>query len=120
MKEDDEGIRFHTLLTVGMHRGGRILLEKRRRQVSSWVAVLFLFMVAACRGKRAGARVAHRGRQGAVAGGATASWWRTDSAAGGSARSVLGGGSVAGAQEEEGQGRGKACHREKNRAKARQ
>jgi hypothetical protein len=28
-KEDDEGIRFHTLLTVGMHRGDRILLEKR-------------------------------------------------------------------------------------------
>jgi hypothetical protein len=29
MKEDDEGIRFHTLLTVGTHRGGRIWPEKR-------------------------------------------------------------------------------------------
>jgi hypothetical protein len=28
-KEDDEGIRFHTLLTAGMHRGGRILPKKR-------------------------------------------------------------------------------------------
>jgi hypothetical protein len=35
MKEDDEGIRFHSLLTAGMHRGGRILPEKRRRRVCS-------------------------------------------------------------------------------------
>jgi hypothetical protein len=28
-KEDDEGIRFHTLLTAGMHRGDQILPEKR-------------------------------------------------------------------------------------------
>jgi hypothetical protein len=42
------------------------------------------------------------------AGGAMASWWRADSPGGGSARSILGGGGVAGAQEEEGQGRGKA------------
>jgi hypothetical protein len=29
MKEDDEGIRFHTLLTALMHRCGRILPETR-------------------------------------------------------------------------------------------
>jgi hypothetical protein len=52
MKEDDEGIRFHTLLTAGMHRGGRISPEKRRRWVCSWVVALFV--AAACRGERAG------------------------------------------------------------------
>jgi hypothetical protein len=52
MKEDDEGIRFHTLLTAGMHCGGRIWLEKRWRRVCSWAAAP-LFMVAACRASRA-------------------------------------------------------------------
>jgi hypothetical protein len=50
MKEDDEGIRFHTLRTVGMHRGGQIWPEKRWRRVCSWVAVLFV--VVDCRGER--------------------------------------------------------------------
>jgi hypothetical protein len=36
MKEDDEGIRFHTLLTARIHRGGQIGPEKRRRRVCSW------------------------------------------------------------------------------------
>jgi hypothetical protein len=58
MKEDDEGIRFHTLLTAGMHRGDRILQEKRRRRFCSWAAVLFLFVAAL--GIRGGAR-ARRG-----------------------------------------------------------
>jgi hypothetical protein len=31
-KEDDEGIRFHTLLTAGVHLGGRISPEKLRRR----------------------------------------------------------------------------------------
>jgi hypothetical protein len=44
MKEDDEGIRFHTLLTAGMHRGGRISSKKWAAAVCSscfWVIVLF-------------------------------------------------------------------------------
>jgi hypothetical protein len=32
-KEDDEGIRFHTLLIAGMHHGGRIFPEKRAAAV---------------------------------------------------------------------------------------
>jgi hypothetical protein len=31
-KEDNEGIRFHTLLTAKMHCGGRILPEKLRQR----------------------------------------------------------------------------------------
>jgi hypothetical protein len=38
MKEDDEGIPFHTLLTAGTHRGDRILRRKIRRRV--WSSVL--------------------------------------------------------------------------------
>jgi hypothetical protein len=37
MKEDDEGIPFHTLLTTGTHRGDRILRRKSRRLFSSSV-----------------------------------------------------------------------------------
>jgi hypothetical protein len=33
MKQDDEGIRFHTLLTAGVHRGGRIFPQKRAAAV---------------------------------------------------------------------------------------
>jgi hypothetical protein len=33
MKEDDEAIRLHTLLTAGMHHDDRILSEKRRQRV---------------------------------------------------------------------------------------
>jgi hypothetical protein len=50
MKEDDEGIRFHTLLTAGMHRGGQILPEKRAVVVClsySWAAALLHGLVAA-------------------------------------------------------------------------
>jgi hypothetical protein len=37
MKEDDEGTRFHTLLTAGMHHGGRISSKKWAATVcSSW------------------------------------------------------------------------------------
>jgi hypothetical protein len=35
MKEDDEGIPFHTLLTTGTHRGDRILRRKMRRWLCS-------------------------------------------------------------------------------------
>jgi hypothetical protein len=45
MKEDDEGIRFHTLLTAGTHRGGRILLEKRAT-TALFMAVSLLFVAA--------------------------------------------------------------------------
>jgi hypothetical protein len=34
-KEDVEGIRFHTLLTAGMHRGARISPEKLQRRLCS-------------------------------------------------------------------------------------
>jgi hypothetical protein len=37
MKKDDDRIRFHTLLTVGMHRGGRISREKGAAAVCSSV-----------------------------------------------------------------------------------
>jgi hypothetical protein len=37
MKEDDEGIPFHTLLTVGTHRGDRILWKNMRRRLCSSV-----------------------------------------------------------------------------------
>jgi hypothetical protein len=69
MKEDDEGILFHTLLTAETHRGDRIL----RRKIT--VAVLFV-MVAVCSWRRrcswwwcwAGvASLQERGRQGAGA-----------------------------------------------------
>jgi hypothetical protein len=35
MKEDDEGIPFHTLLTAEMHRGDRISRRKSQRRVRS-------------------------------------------------------------------------------------
>jgi hypothetical protein len=43
MKEDDEGIRFHTLLTAGMHRGDRISPEKLRRRLCSLWFLSFLW-----------------------------------------------------------------------------
>jgi hypothetical protein len=64
-KEDDEGIRFHTLLTAGMHRGGQISPEKRVAAVCSsfsWAAALVERRLAgggrqgARRGAAAGAR----------------------------------------------------------------
>jgi hypothetical protein len=48
MKEDDEGILFHTLLTMGMHRGGQILPEKRA------AAPLFMAAVLGIRGGAGG------------------------------------------------------------------
>jgi hypothetical protein len=47
MKEDDKGIRFHTLLTAGVYCGGRISPEKLRRRFCS---VLFLGGSASSRG----------------------------------------------------------------------
>jgi hypothetical protein len=86
-KEDDEEIRFHTLLTVRMHRGGRILSEKRvaavcfvETDVQSWIAALA--PGDAQGGARGGGQGARRGtarrrdlgwrrcRRGAVGGGA--------------------------------------------------
>jgi hypothetical protein len=49
MKEDDEGIRFHTLPTAGMHRGNRISREKRRRRSvhgGSWAVALVSVLAA--------------------------------------------------------------------------
>jgi hypothetical protein len=54
MKEDDEGIRFHTLLTPGMHRGGRILLEKRAAAALFRVAALLSLAAALGRGGAGG------------------------------------------------------------------
>jgi hypothetical protein len=57
MKQDDEGIRFHTLLTAGMHRGGRISSEKLRRRLCSscsWVAALLSLAVVLGRGGAGG------------------------------------------------------------------
>jgi hypothetical protein len=42
IKKDDEGIRFHTLLTVGMHCGGQILPEKLQQRVCSWAALVLM------------------------------------------------------------------------------
>jgi hypothetical protein len=44
MKEDDEGIPFHTLLTVGTHRGDRIL----QRKIMAAVLFRLLFLAAVC------------------------------------------------------------------------
>jgi hypothetical protein len=43
MKEDDEGIPFHTLLTVGMHRRDRISRRKMQRLSVLFQAVRLLF-----------------------------------------------------------------------------
>jgi hypothetical protein len=45
MKEDDEGIPFHTLLTIGTHRSDRILWRKMQRRVCSVPERLLLFLV---------------------------------------------------------------------------
>jgi hypothetical protein len=39
-KVDDEGIRFHTLLTAGVHRGGWISPEKGAAVFCSWLVLL--------------------------------------------------------------------------------
>jgi hypothetical protein len=54
MKEGDKGLRFHTLLTMGMHRGGRISSEKRRRRVCCWRRHLYSSWQCPAGGKQAG------------------------------------------------------------------
>jgi hypothetical protein len=54
MKEDDEGIPFHTLLTAGMHRGGRILPEKRVAASLFWAAALLSLAAVLGRGDAGG------------------------------------------------------------------
>jgi hypothetical protein len=56
MKEDDEGIPFHTLLTTGMHRRDRISRRKMRRLSVLFCAVSVPFMPALDRGGAAGGR----------------------------------------------------------------
>jgi hypothetical protein len=65
MKEDDEGIPFHTLLTAGTHLGDRILRRKMRRRLCSWQFQSCLWRQH-CRG-RGGllGGAAHGGRHGA-------------------------------------------------------
>jgi hypothetical protein len=48
MKEDDEGIPFHTLLTAGMHRGDRISWRKSRRRVCSVPALVPVLVAVYC------------------------------------------------------------------------
>jgi hypothetical protein len=54
MKEDDEGIQFHTLLTAGVHRGGRILPEKRAAAALFQAAALLSLAAALGRGGAGG------------------------------------------------------------------
>jgi hypothetical protein len=62
MKEDDEGIRFHTLLTAGMYCGGRILPEKLRRWSVLGGGTYVHSGGGLQGGSGQGARAAHRGK----------------------------------------------------------
>jgi hypothetical protein len=67
MKEDDEGIPFHTLLTAGTHRGDRISIREGAavRSVRAAVPLQVTCSWAAQGACRAGQGHAGRGRRGA-------------------------------------------------------
>jgi hypothetical protein len=62
MKEDDERIPFHTLLTAGTHRGDRIL---RRKEAAAFCFVHLLLAAAAEAGEACWGGTAHGGGRGA-------------------------------------------------------
>jgi hypothetical protein len=87
MKEDDEGIPFHTLLTAGMRRGDRILWEKRRQRVCSVPGLHFCSWRLWTGQVRA---VAALGKATTCGGVGDGIWWRVDSVGGSSIRAQQG------------------------------